>query len=1219
MKLLLASAFCLTLLAASAWPQASTSTVRGTVTDQTHAVIPGAAVTLTNTATNVSRSTQTNEAGLYVFPGVTPGNYRIVVESPGLQRFEGTLTVQVQQDAVVDVTLRVAQTVAEIQVADVTPLLQLSRPSLGQVLERTRIEQLPINGRGYQALLITVPGIDATGRIRAYGLAPGTHTLLFDGTQMNEVWEGWDIGRPPGLDAIQEFRVELNSSSAKFSRPTTIVLSSRSGTNQFRGSVFWTNRNSGYGVARQRQDTYRKPPYLNRNEYGASGGGPILIPGLYNGRDRTFFFFAWEGNRILQYSTQQWTVPTEAMRRGDFRGLVDALGRQIRLYDPFTTDPVTWRRQPLSYRGIENMIDPARISPMAKYLFSITPLPTLPEINPLLDNNWVGPVPRVTRSYTTSLRIDHRFSERDLIYGRYTRGALYESYQYPTQPMLNGVSGVTTRDWPNQGLALTWVRTFSPTLVNELTLTGTRDWQFRGTVGDGKTDFAALMGVPNPFKAVNFPTVNVGGLGNYGFGGDGIFYLITNFATLQNNTTKLVGKHELQFGYHYRFEDIPKSSNSLAGAYGADTMATALYDPASTPASPQATPLTGFNLANLFLGVMNYNAQFMRHWWYFRRHEHALYFQDDWKVTPRLTLNLGVRYEYRTPIFLRDGSAVGFSFEHRAYVLGTDLDRFIRMGGTLPSIVRAVERFGGKFIDHKQAGLPRDLVRNLNWKNLGPRLGFAYRALDGHRAFVLRGGYRLCYYTQPFAIFVGHQNWTTPVAQGFQYSVTNTALSPDGLPNYGLRSVPQYIAGVNTPDSIIDINDTRLMTRGFWARFVDPDYRDPLVHDWNLTLEKEVMANTVVRASYVGNHSRGIEQLVNYNEATPAYIWYETRREPLPTGEFANVATRPWDQQVYGTVVGYMRTGWSNYQGLEFELERRYHNGLGFQVFWNIGNTLAATATVPGENTFLPGRVPSDFKERNRFLNYARDPVSPKHRIRWNWLADLPFGRGKLIGRNTSSALDKFIGGWQIASTGYWRTNYFSLPTTWWPTGEKVQIYGYKYPIEDCTAGICFPGYLWWNGYIPANRINSRDAQGRPNGIMGVPADYKPAVAPLIPYGTTALPPNAPANTNIASFWDSNTVWIPLKNGTIQRTTFNDNLNPFRNQFFPSANQWGMDASLFKFIPLSEGVTLRINVDFFNVLNHPNNPTSVAVTGVLSTRNSGTAARTTQFSLRLSW
>src|SRR6185503_12242714 len=187
------------------------------------------------------RTTTSNEAGMYVFPGVTPGPYRVTVESAGMQRFEGTLTVQVQQDAVIDVAAS------------------------------------------------------------------------------NEVWEGWDFGRPPGLDSIEEFHVEVNNSSAKFTRPTTIVLSSRSGTNRFRGALFLTNLNSGYGVARRREDNFVKPPFLNRNEYGVSAGGPVFIPKLYNGRNRTFWFVAYEGTRNVSNTTFRFAVPTEAMRNGDFR------------------------------------------------------------------------------------------------------------------------------------------------------------------------------------------------------------------------------------------------------------------------------------------------------------------------------------------------------------------------------------------------------------------------------------------------------------------------------------------------------------------------------------------------------------------------------------------------------------------------------------------------------------------------------------------------------------------------------------------------------------------------------------------------------------------------------------------------------------------------------------------------------------------------------------
>jgi hypothetical protein len=207
-----------------------------------------------------------------------------------------------------------------------------------------------------------------------------------------------------------------------------------------------------------------------------------------------------------------------------------------------------------------------------------------------------------------------------------------------------------------------------------------------------------------------------------------------------------------------------------------------------------------------------------------------------------------------------------------------------------------------------------------------------------------------------------------------------------------------------------------------------------------------------------------------------------------------------------------------------------------------------------------------------------------------------------------------------VSGTGFLVSRYWSLPTDVWPTDPKgIEIYGYKYPIEDCTSGGCYPGYLWWNGYIPSNRINSHDAQGRPNGIMGVPSNYKPAATPLIPYGSTALPANAPSNTVISQFWDTNTVWIPLTDGTVQRTSFDNGLNPWRNQYFPGPLQWFQDASLIKSTHLTEKITLRFNADFFNVFNHPNNPTGVAGNGILDTRNSGGAARLTQLALRLNW
>lgn len=242
---------------------------------------------------------------------------------------------------------------------------------------------------------------------RAYGLREGSHEFVIDGAALSDKLWGTIVRRPPGLDTIEEFKVENNNSSAKFTRPTTVVMSTRSGTNAFHGSLFETHRNNALGKARRREEYYGKPPQLIRNEYGASAGGPLIIPGLYHGRNRTFWFAAYEGSRNINPQTQSYRVPTEAMRNGDFRGLIDSQGRLLRIYDPYTTDSSTWSRQQVAYQGQLNVIDPARISPLAKYLFSITPLPTEPGVNPLLDNNWTGPTPNTRREWTLTTRFDH--------------------------------------------------------------------------------------------------------------------------------------------------------------------------------------------------------------------------------------------------------------------------------------------------------------------------------------------------------------------------------------------------------------------------------------------------------------------------------------------------------------------------------------------------------------------------------------------------------------------------------------------------------------------------------------------------------------------------------------------------------------------------------------------------------------------------------------------
>jgi hypothetical protein len=1200
-----------------AWPQASTGAVSGTVRDQTGAVIPGSAAALTNTATNVAVRTTANEVGYYIFRGVTPGSYRLEIEHPGMQKFEATVTVQVAASAVIDPVLTPGQTATTVEVKDLTPMITVDSPTLGHVLERTRIDQLPINGRSLSSLLVTVPGMEGT---RAYGLRDGSQEIVLDGSMMaDRLWGGFQ-NRQPGLDSIQEFRVENNNSSARYTRPTTIVASSRSGTNGLHGSAFETHRNSGLGTARRRQDFYTKPPQLIRNEFGVSGGGPVYIPKVYNGKDRSFWFVGFEGLRQINPSTISGSVPTPAMLAGDWSGLKDSQGRLFSLYDPWTTDTNTWARQPFAYGGKANAIDPARTSPLGKYLIGMTPAPTFPEINPLVSSNFFAPSPAWTRSWTLTSRMDHSFSDKDKIYGRYTQGMFSGfSYAFGTIPMLDPVPGSVTNGAPNKSAAISWTHSFSPTLFNELLVSGTRQ-HWTSTTGEPGVKYADQLGLPNPLDVAGYPGIYDWIFSRYYFETTNPQGSAFTFYVLDDNATKIKGKHEFQFGFHFRTDQLNylPDQQQTAGNLNADTRATALYDPTTSRTNPLPTSFTGSTTPNLYLGILYYSNQFVRGYYYMRTKEYAGYFQDNWRVTPRLTVNLGLRWEYWPPYREKNNFLTSFDKDKHAVVMAQDIATMYRMGATVPSIVNTLQGFGAKFITWQDAGMPRGLM-NSNYQDFGPRVGFAYRAGDGARSFVLRGGYRISYFPIPISTWGQRMRMNAPTTARFNYNPTDPAQSPDGIGNLSMRTVPTIIAGKNSSD-VVTLDNARGITRGSpLVSYFDLDQPDSRVQDWNLTVEKEVAANTVARVSYIGNHVGRLEQYSRYNEAPNQYIWFVTTGQPLPTGEYSGVAMRPYDQQVWGTVEQYIKTGWSNDHGMQFELERRFSKGYAFQIFYNVQNALSAgglsyNSVVPELNQFFSGAVPADFDQRNRFYNYRRDTSIPKHRVRWNWLVDLPFGKGKPVGGNANAVLDKFIGGWQVAGMGSLWSNWASLPTGIYPNGTPLEIYGEQYPIEDCRSGRCVPGYLYFNGYINPNQINSVDASGKPNGIMGIPANFKPAAQPINPW------PVKPSTSDpMYSYYGGNTVWVPLKNGVNQRTSFDNGLPGWRNQYVPSVRQWGVDMSLFKNIPIRENMNVRFNADFFNAFNHPNNPTGVSSEGILSTQNSGSGARVLQLSLRFTW
>jgi hypothetical protein len=1212
------------VLAAVGLSQTGTGKIQGTVTDASGAVVPGAKVNAVHTGTARQYTTTTNDTGLYLLPSVQNGQYQITIEAAGMERFKGEFLLQSGATAVVDTALKIGSTATEVTVSsNVAPIVTTTSATLGSVTDRARLDQLPISGRMFQSLVTqTVPGVDGASQSpRVWGLKWGVE-FLQDGAVLGNRDIGEIAGRPPGMDTIEEFRVETNNSSAKMNRPGTVMVTTRAGTNQFHGSLFEIARNNnlGFGVARQRQDKWQRPPHLVRNEFGASGGAPIIIPKLYNGANRTFFFTAYEGFRSLSASTKRARVPTMAMRNGDFSGLVDAAGRRYQLYDPWTTT-AQWSRQPFP----NNQIPMSRLSPLAKYLYSVTPEPTEPAVNPLVFDNYVYQAPNNRLEWTTTTRIDHRFSDNDQLFFRYSHGVrdtYAQSGNNNSPTTLDFAANGTFRPIRDHTGVVNWTRTFSPTLFSEMSFTvGVEDLNFIN-VGDNEK-WATKLGLPNPFDEFGFANITSTGLGMEYVTAANRRNSIIHVYNLDENLTKIHGRHEFMFGGRLRYSkmNVLPDQQQVQGAHAFSSRATALYDPTSG-STYGAVPFTGHDAANLFLGIANsYSAQFVRKWYDLHDSEFSVYFQDNFKVNSRLTLNLGLRWEIYTPIRESDNILTGFDPGTKSIVNGADFETMYKANATTPAITKVYTDLGVKFVRPEDVGLPHNLIHLNKW-DFGPRLGFAYKVTDGHKPLVVRGGYAIFGYPMPLRDFNARMRQNPPTTARFVASVSDSAQSPDALPNYGLRSAPQVIAGVNSAN-VLDVNKPGGVSRGsFLTSYFNPHQPTSRAHQWNLTFEREVFENTLFRLGYVGTHGSRLDMYYTYNNSPNDYVWFTTQGVARPTGTFAGTATRNFETTTFGAIEEYQKTGWSNAQNFQVEVQRRYSKGFGFQFFYVLSNTLKAGGSgweddnLPSTNVFLPGAVPEDNNARARLLFYRRDIDIPKHNVKWNWIADLPFGKGKKYLGGAGPVMNRIVGGWQIAGQGSISSRWWALPSNNWNFQNKLEIYGTKYPIQDCRSGACFDGYLYFNGYIPANRINSTDAQGRPNGVMGVPADYKPAQTPLIrtpANGGGSSDPNFP-------FYESNTVFVPMKNGTLQRTTLDTGLNPWRNQYALGLNDWYQNASLFKVIPVNERVFFRLNIDFFNVFNMPGIPkVPDSTTGIIDASLSGNGARALQFGLRLSW
>ena len=1210
------------MLGAILYAQTGVGQIQGTLTDPAGAVVPNATVILENVLTDNRFQTTSSDVGFYVFPSLVSGEYRLTVNAPGMQRWEGKAMLLAGQRAVIDASLAVGRTADQITVAgDVTPLLSTSSATVATTVERVRIEQLPLNGRSIQNLLtVAVPGLEGSAsQPKVYGLRDSAMDIVQDGVNLQDRNTGAIQSRPPGLDTIEEFRVETSVSSAKLNRPASAIMITRSGTNDLHGSLFLTGRNSGFGVARQRQDTFTKAPHLVRNEFGASVGGPVILPKAYNGKNRTFFFASWEEVRNRQASTTTSAVWTEAMRNGDFSGLVDSQNRKITLYDPWSVGPgPNYTKTPY----IGNQLPITKMSPIAKYMFGVTPLPTN-NLSPLVGSNLTALQPTIIDQRSITLRGDHRLSEKDAVFGRYSRGL---SDQMNRRAFSTGGFPITSDGLYNRetyyeishtGMG-SWTHTFTPALFVENVVTSSLiNWQYSLNQPSSQQDISAKFGTPNPFKANGAPYINNALYQNVSLNGIVPRSQYTKVYSGEQNYSWNRRNHQIEFGWRYRQEildTLPDAPEQSILSYASN--ATALYNP-STGSAFGTQAQTGDNGANFFLGIADSYVQQRRPQNFnMKGKDLAAYVQDNWKVRRDLTLNFGVRWQYLGPYLDQYGMTAAWDFPSKSLVRNVTVQQLIDSGYTTKPIADGFTDVGVKYITPQQAHLPNDLV-SASKHDFSPRFGLAYNPHIGGKSFVFRGGLGLYYFPIPARTF-SELRFDPPMTGTYRLSWNDAAYTVDGLPNALLRFAPDVITGVNSQNAI------RIAppAPGVQITGLNPDLPTSRAYEYNFTIEHELLKNTVVRAGFIGTAGRNLEMMELFNRNPVSnYVWYTTTGLALPTGKFAGTARRAYDQTTYGDIRIYSKFGYSNFTGLQLEAERRFSRGMAFQFFYLLSNSMSTGATpsqggdftqnaIDQPDRFLPGTYPTSVEDRVRFYRYSRDGDVPKHRIRFNYLVDLPFGRGKKFGGNVNSKLNRLVGGWQIAGYGTSNSRWFSLPNNNWGPGNPLQIFG-KQPIEDCRGGACFSGYMWYNGYLPATVIANSSGSCAASAtacVKGVPSDYKPIVTNI----------NPAVVGGDANFNNTNNVFVKLKDGTNQLVAFDNGLNPLRNQWVNGPWITNLTGSVYKNIPITEKVNLRVNVDAFNLLNQPGMVTP-STEGIISLRNSAQGARVLQYTMRLTW
>jgi len=1009
---LAACSYCtVLLLCIPAYCQRVTASLGGTVRDPSGAVVPEATVRVINTGTQVVTTESTDQKGHFLAPSLPPGQYSVVIEAKGFKKFQQTgITLDVNQTVSLDFTLEVGASTQTVQVTAEAPMLDTSDAEIGQVITSKNILNLPLNQRNPYSLILLSPGVTGsignsfTGlQINVNGGRSGTTDVLLDGVPSAPPTDDYKaLTIFPSVDAVDEFKVQTSNYSAEFglSGGGIINVIYKSGTNSFHGSLYEFLRNSVMDANNFFSNEKGIPlASFKRSQFGASVGGPVLIPKLYNGHNKTFFFADYEGLRQRSAAQASGTVPTAAERGGDFSNDTTSSGAHITIYNPYTTKTTSpYTRMP--FPG--NIIPASMINPVAANVSKYWPMPNTTGINGTQVDNWFVASVAPYDIDQGDVKVDQLISDRHRLSIRFSKRnpASYPAIYFPSSIEIAQNAATNRQNAIGGGLDYTFTAT--PTYLLEFRWGFARTVYQISTVSDGfdPTQLGFPSYIAETANALTFPGFEPAGYIGIGTGSQlalGSLAMQTQSWSLAN--TKVFSRHTLHFGAEVRA--LANYSNQVGRSVGDYSFATTLTQgPNALTASSTAGDGFASFLLGLGSGTVTHNFKIIDTVSQYA----AGYFQDDWKATDRLTLNLGLRYEIFFPRTERHNRMTFLDLTAPSPLAGP---------AGLPDLKGGLGYVGVNGNSRQQ---------NLTYyKNVSPRIGWAFQAAKN---FVIRSGFGIFFQDSPneAAATVNQTGWrsdSTFFGTINGYSPAYTLSDP--FPGGNFVPVTGSSLGLLTNVGLGIAAPIR------WSP-------TPYSENWNFDLQYQLPDNWLIDAAYVGNHGVFLTYTGQLNQLPTAdlslgpallqnvpnpFYGLITASGPL-SGKTVQLRylLAPFPQFT-GVQVVNDEGATSSYNSLQLSLQKRFSSNITLLAAFTGGKMLDDFSSNNTSNFNGDGTNQDAY---NLKADWGLSTADVSKRFVGSFVYALPFGRNQRFGSHWNRFTNAILGGWQANGILTWQT-----------------------------------------------------------------------------------------------------------------------------------------------------------------------------------------------------